>query len=103
MFWTPLSFEAVASLELRHKRERDRRIVDRIRAVLFRNEGWTLDEIAKALRISPETARQHLEDYKREEKLAPASGGSESRLNDPLDETLYATAAQVAQYTLVPR
>ncbi len=52
-------------LEKRHRTERDRRVADRIKAVLLHNEGWTQVEIAQALRIRPETVHDHLDEYNR--------------------------------------
>lgn len=69
-------------LEKQHKKERDKRICDRIKAVLLRSEGWTLDQIAQALRIHHETVRTHIDDYEKESKLKPENGGSKSLLNN---------------------
>ncbi len=68
-------------LEFRHKKERDRRVADRIKAVLLSAEGWTQTEIAQALRIRHETVQDHLNDYKNSKKLKPENGGSESQLS----------------------
>ena len=38
--------------KLQHRRERDGRIRDRIKAVLLYNEGWTPKDIARVLLIS---------------------------------------------------
>jgi len=35
-------------LELQHRKERDRRVADRIKAVLLNAEGWTQKQIAQA-------------------------------------------------------
>lgn len=67
-------------LEKRHRTERDRRVADRIKAVLLHAEGWTQVEIAQALRIRPETVHDHLDEYSRLKKLAPLNGGSSSQL-----------------------
>ena len=68
-------------LEARHKKERDGRIRDRIKAVLLFNESWTQIQIAQALRICPETVHDHLKDFMNDQKLKPENGGSESYLN----------------------
>lgn len=68
-------------LELQHSKERDRRVADRIKAVLLTAEGWTQKQIAQALRIRYETVQDHLNDYQRSQKLKPENGGSESHLN----------------------
>ena len=76
-----LSEETKKILEARHRKERDGRIKDRIKAVLLKDEGWTYKQIAQALRIHELTVSEHLDDWEKEEKLKPNNGGSESKLN----------------------
>lgn len=76
-----LSQQEKLTLEIQHKRERDSRICDRIKAVLLSDEGWTQIQISQALRIRPETVHNHLEDYKSSQKLKPLNGGSRSHLS----------------------
>jgi transposase len=66
----------------RHRKERDKRICDRIKAVLAYDDGYSYTEIAKILLLDDETIRRHIDDYVQEKKLAPANGGSESKLTD---------------------
>ena len=47
-------------LLLQHKRERDRRVADRIKALLLKDEGWREDEIARVLFLSHEGVRQQI-------------------------------------------
>lgn len=77
-----LTAEEKKELEVSHRRERDSRISDRIKAVLLADEGWTQVEIAQALRISSETVHDHLHDYTDSKKLKPENGGSNSKLNE---------------------
>ena len=65
-----------------HKLSRDKRVADRIKAVLLTDEGWSQQDIAQALRIRHETVHDHLSDYIKERKLKPESGGSKSKLSD---------------------
>ena len=44
-------------LRVQHKKERDGRIRDRIKAVLLHDRGWTPQQIAEALLISDQAAR----------------------------------------------
>lgn len=74
-----LTSEQKIALEKQHKTERDKRVADRIKAVLLCNEGWTQIQIAQALRVRVETIHNHLNDYANEEKLKPANGGSETK------------------------
>jgi len=69
------------ALRERHRKERDRRVADRIKAVLLRDKGYSYEEIADVLFLSDEGARKHVSDYFREAKLAPENGGSEPELN----------------------
>lgn len=69
-------------LKAQHKRERDKRICDRIKAVLLYDEGRGYQEIAHILLLTDEAIRQHIQDYLSLHKLKPESGGSESKLND---------------------
>jgi transposase len=77
-----LTSEQKAALEKQHKTERDKRVADRIKAVLLTAEGWTQVHIAQALRIRPETVHNHLIDYIKEEKLKPTNGGSSPKLSE---------------------
>jgi len=47
----------------RHRKERDKRISDRIKAVLAYDDGYSYSEIAKILLLDDETIRRHIEDY----------------------------------------
>lgn len=66
----------------RHRKERDGRIRDRIKAVLAYDDGYSYAEIARILLLDDETIRRHIDDYQREQKLATANGGSEGKLSD---------------------
>ena len=86
----PLTEAEIIYLEERHKAEHDGRIRDRIKAVLLNDKGWTYKQIAEALLIHETTVWGHLSDYLREEKLAPKSGGSKSKLDEQQTEELIA-------------
>ena len=75
-------------LRIAHKRERDGRIRDRIKAVLLTDEGWTPQQIAKVLLISDQAVRDHVRDYCHSNKLCPSSGGSEEKLSKQQSELL---------------
>ena len=91
-----LTDEERTSLRKRHKKERDGRIRDRIKAVLFRDEGWTLMQIAHALLISDEMVRKHVHDYLESKKLKPENGGSKEKLSDQQSKQL---VRHLEQYT----
>ena len=76
-----LSQEERNKLRAQHKQERDKRVCDRIKAVLLADEGWTFQQIAKVLLLSDEAISQQVQDYLVSQKLKPANGGSISKLN----------------------
>jgi transposase len=77
-------------LRVQHKRERDGRVRDRIKAVLLTDEGWTPQQIAKVLLISDQAVREHIQEYKVSNKLKPESGGSEEKLSEEQSKRLMA-------------
>jgi len=64
-----------------HKKERDKRVCDRIKAVLLYDKGYSYIKIAEILLLDDETARRHIQDYFSKNKLAPENGGSQSQLS----------------------
>lgn len=76
-----LTLEERNRLRAQHKQERDKRICDRIKAILLADKGWTFRQIAEALLLSDQAISQHLEDYLQSQKLKPENGGSVSKLN----------------------
>src|ERR1700730_5111954 len=70
------------SLVTRHRKERDGRVCDRIKAVLAYDDGYSYSEIAKILLLDDETIRRHIEDYFSKKKLNTNNGGSEGKLTD---------------------
>jgi transposase len=79
-----------AQLKIQHKHERDKRICDRIKAVILSDEGWTPQQIAKVLLISDQAVREHVYEYKVSRKLKPESGGSEEKLSEEQSKRLMA-------------
>lgn len=65
-----------------HKKERDRRMCDRIKAVLLYDKGYHYTQIAEILLLDDETIRRHINDYFTAHKLLPENGGSQSYLNE---------------------
>lgn len=85
-----LSDEQRNLLRLQHKKERDKRVCDRIKAVLLSDEGWSTQQIAHVLLLSDEAIRQHILDYQTAHKLKPENGGSIERLSDQQSKLLEA-------------
>lgn len=83
-----LSDEERANLKWQHKRERDRRICDRIKAVLLYDKGWSSKQIAEALLLTEESIRLHIDEYTTSKKLKPEGGGSVEKLSDEQSQKL---------------
>ena len=77
-------------LKLQHRRERDGRVRDRIKAVLLYDEGWSPKDIARVLLISDEAVRNHIDEYQTSKKLKPESGGSAEKLSADQSQKLEA-------------
>jgi transposase len=68
-------------LKAQHKRERDGKVRDRIKAVLLYDKGWSIATIAEALFLSEDAIREHITEYKNSKKLKPENGGSTEKLS----------------------
>lgn len=77
-------------LKQKHRRERDGRVRDRIKAVLLHDQGYSRTEISQILLLDDETIRRHIEDFFRKTKLKPENGGSHSKLNKEQNAQLIA-------------
>jgi len=69
------------ALESRHKKCRDGRERDRIKAILLCDEGWSSLMISQALRKHESSINRHINEYQIEQKLTSDGGGSKSYLN----------------------
>jgi len=69
-----------------HRKEKDRRTGDRIKAILMADDGWSFRDIAKALLLDQETISRHVKEYIESKKLSISTGGSESKLS--IDQTI---------------
>lgn len=56
--------------------------------MLLSSEGWSIAQIAQALRKHESTISRHLLDFKSTQKLAPENGGSQSHLSQKQSEEL---------------
>ncbi len=98
-----LTTEQKNELRARHRKEHDRRMADRIKAVLLKDKGWFYKQIAEALMLDEETVSFHVHEYLEKQKLKPENGGSAGKLNtqqmaalsNHLEEHTYATADEI--------
>ena len=104
-----LSTKERAHLIACHRKERDGKIRDRIKAVLAYDDEYSYTEIARILLLDDETIRRHIKDYFDKNKLAPENGGSESYLSEAevmklkahLKEVTYLYVKDICAYTLL--
>lgn len=95
-----------SELRAKHKLERDRRICDRIKAVLLFDKGWSYEEIAEALLLTEGAIRNHIKEFVAENKLIPRGGGSSEKLSEKesrlleqhLQEHTYLYVKDIAAY-----
>jgi transposase len=83
-----LSDDERAQLRAQHKRERDGRVRDRIKAVLLYDKSWSIAAIAEALLLSEDAIREHINEYRESKKLKPENGGSAEKLSIKQSEQL---------------
>ena len=106
MYNNKLSPEIRTKLIARHRKERDKKICDRIKAVLAYDEGYSYSEIAKILLLDDETIRRHIDDYIRENKLTIDSGGNYNKFTEleakqlikHLEEVTYLYVKDICHY-----
>ena len=75
-------------LQVKHRLERDRKICDRIKAILLFDKGWSCEQIAEALLLSDRTIKNHISEYKESKKLELGTKGSIEKLNARQSEQL---------------
>jgi transposase len=73
--------DKIKELKAQHKKERDGRTRDRIKAVLLINKGYDYKQVADILLLDDDTVRRHVQEYLDFEKLKNNNKGSESKLN----------------------
>jgi transposase len=101
-----LSSQERTNLISSHRKERDGRVRDRIKAVIAYDDGYSYSEISRILLLDDETIRRHITDYFKYAKLAPESGGSTGHLDDQdtkklkshLQEVTYLYVKEICAY-----
>ncbi|CAO4841804.1 MAG: hypothetical protein FADNKDHG_01107 [Holosporales bacterium] len=89
-----------------HKKERDKRIADRIKVVLLLDDGYSYVEISKILFVDDSTVRRHQSDYEQTRELKLNHKGSEpiltkeesSCLSKHLENNLYTKVKEIVSY-----
>ena len=76
-----LTENKIKELKAQHKKEHDKRICDRIKAVLMINKGYSYKQTAEMLLLDDDSVRRHIKEYIESEKLSNNHKGSECKLN----------------------
>jgi transposase len=98
-----------SSLLLLHRKERDKRVADRVKAVLLYDDGWTPARIAEALLIEENTVRKHIKAYEEEERINLDHKGSQpiltpeesKALSDHLESKVYVKIKDIQAYVSI--
>lgn len=101
-----LNTEQKKELLNQHKKEKDKKVCDRIKAIILSDEGWTYRLISEALLIDEETVSRHVQDYNENEKLKGEAGGSKSNLTAKqsselikhVEESMYLDSRKIRYY-----
>ena len=89
-----LSAEERKYLTAKHKKEKNAKVRDRIKAVLAYDDGYSYSEIARTLLLDDETIRRHINDYDSKKKLKLDNKGGQSNLDNQQSEKLIAHLEQ---------
>jgi transposase len=104
-----LSAEKLAELRTAHRKTRDKREADRVKAVVLLATGWSAEQVAEVLQVDTNTVRNHFKRYREGGVKAlghVAYRGSESMLDEEqlaildvhLQTHLYETAKAIAHW-----
>jgi transposase len=95
-----------SELLIRHKTERDKRVADRIKAVILHDDGWSSARISEALLIDDATIRFYIKTYLVEKRVTPNHKGSSplltvlesAALAQHLEDHLYVKIKDIQHY-----
>jgi transposase len=98
-----------AALRSQHRQEKNRRVGDRIKAILLSDKGWSYRQIAEVLLLDEQTVSRHVDEYRDSKKLTIESGGSESRLDEVqttllsahLERVTYLNVGEICDYVRI--
>ena len=99
----------IDALRAAHRGAREKRVADRIKAVVLLATGWSAEQVAEVLQVDPNTVRNHFRRYQAggvEALRNAAYRGSTCELSDAelaildahLQKHLYPTAKAVANW-----
>ena len=104
-----LTKKQIDALKAEHRKQRDRRLADRVKAIVLLGTGWSVSAVAEALLVDEKTIYNWLEKYQHgsiDELLALNYQGTEAKLTETqqqelikhLDENTYLTSKDIRHY-----
>ena len=104
-----LTAQRLADLKALHKKQRDRKKADRVKAIVLLGSGWSVDQVAQALLIDETTVRNWYATYKNggtdelltlhyEGKAPSLSEHQQAELAKHLEEKTYLTSNEIRHY-----
>jgi transposase len=104
-----LTTKQIEALKAKHRKQRDRRFADRVKAIVLLGTGWSAAAVAEALLVDTTTIYNWLELYQlggTDELLALHYQGAETKLNEiqlqelakHLDENIYLDSKAIRAY-----
>jgi transposase len=104
-----LTSKQIESLKAAHRRCKDKRLADRIKAVVLLGTGWTVAATAEALLLDEDTVSGYVQKYQQgdiDTLLATSHNGSSAKLDSKqlealdkhLDENLYTRVQDIVAY-----
>jgi transposase len=104
-----LTKRQIDALKATHRKQRDRRFADRVKAIVLLGSGWSVSEVAEALLVDETTIYNWFEIYcngGEKELLVMHHQGAEAKLNETqqqelakhLDENTYLTSKDIRHY-----
>jgi transposase len=105
----PLTSDQITDLKAEHRKQRDRKKADRLKAIVLLGSGWSVAEVAEALLLDEKTLSHWLEKYQRggkDELLTLYYTGKDCSLTEQqqeelakhLDDKTYLTVKEIRQY-----
>lgn len=78
----------ITQLKAQHKKEKNGKIRDRIKAVLLINDGYSYEQVAKILLVDDSTIHRHVNEYFESQKLNNNNKGSIPKLSNKQKQAL---------------
>ena len=104
-----LTVQQIAALRVLHKKQRDRKKADRVKAIVLLGTGWSVSAVAQALLIDESTVRHWHDQYQQggidslltlcyQGRAPSLSERQQAELAKHLEEKTYLTSNEIRHY-----